>query len=320
MSAMSADSMSPLRLGTRRSLLARAQSSDIARRLCSVNPGVVVEMIEIETRGDQITDRPLVEAGGKGLFIKELELALLDGTIDLAVHSLKDMPAAEPGDGRLIVAVVPQRQDPRDMLISLAGWKLAELPPHARVGTGSPRRRCQLLAARPDLRIEPIRGNIDTRLGKLRRGQFDAIVLARAGLRRAGLVDDAIMRVLEPAEMLPAAGQGALALQCRAADNGTIGRAMPLNDDRAALCVGLERDLVARLNGDCHSPIAAWATVDDARVRFEGLVGAADGTGEIVRAAGEAPISTAAAAVDEVFASLQRQGAAALLARSLSRN
>jgi hydroxymethylbilane synthase len=215
-----------LRLGSRASLLALAQSNLIAAELMRLHPDLQIELIPIKTTGDRITDRPLREAGGKGLFTKELEQALLRNEIDFAVHSFKDVPITMPlvDQADLITAAVPQREDPRDVLISLSARSIQALAPGARVGTGSLRRRCQLLRARPDLTIEPIRGNIDTRLQKLRRGEFDAIVLALAGLRRSGLFDPSTMFPIDPDDLLPAPGQGALSLQCRR------------NDDQPANC------------------------------------------------------------------------------------
>ena len=202
-----------LRLGTRGSLLARKQSRIVARTMEQTHPGLQVEEIVFVTSGDVIADRPLHEAGGKGLFTKELELALLSGGIDFAVHSYKDMPVTEPlvDQDDLVIAAVPPREDARDILVSVAARSLGELRRSARIGTGSLRRRSQLLAHRPDLVIEPIRGNIDTRVRKLREGLlYDAIVLALAGVKRAELFDGGIMTPLEESQMVPAAGQGAL--------------------------------------------------------------------------------------------------------------
>src|SRR5688500_3592950 len=203
-----------LRLGTRGSLLARTQSMLVAHDLERAHPGLRVELRIFKTSGDRIADRPLHEFGGKGLFTKELEQALLAGEIDFAVHSFKDVPVTMPlvDTTDLAIAAVPERESPFDVLVSADARKVQELPQGARVGTGSRRRRCQLLAARPDLAVEAVRGNIDTRLRKWREGQFRAIVLAAAGLRRARLFDESAMAILDdPAVMLPAPGQGALA-------------------------------------------------------------------------------------------------------------
>jgi hydroxymethylbilane synthase len=253
-----------LRLGSRGSLLALAQSNLVARELMRLHPGLGVDLFQIKTSGDRITDRPLHEAGGKGLFTKELEQALLRDQIDFAVHSFKDvpitMPLVDPRD--LVTASVPRREDPREVLISLCANSIQGLPEGARVGTGSLRRRSQLLAARPDLKIEPIRGNIDTRLQKLRRGEYDAIFLAAAGLARAGLFDGAIMSPIEVEQLLPAPAQGALSLQCRRGDQRTQEVLAAMNDPISAACVALERKVVEVLQGDCHSPIAALATAE----------------------------------------------------------
>ncbi len=196
----------PLRLGTRGSLLARTQSGLVARMLESAHPGLRVELIIFKTSGDQITERPLHEFGGKGLFTRELEQALLDSQIDFAVHSFKDMPTTMPlVDGtNLIVAAVPGREDPRDVLVSDRPMSLADLPPGATIGTGSLRRRCQILASRPDVTVEAIRGNVDTRLRKRREGKFDAVVLAMAGIRRVGLYDADTMMPIDAQTLLPA--------------------------------------------------------------------------------------------------------------------
>src|SRR4051812_11250569 len=207
-----AKSSSVLRLGARGSMLSRMQSQRVADALEKRHPGLEIELVLCKTTGDVIVDKPLHDAGGKGLFTKELEQALLAGEVDLAVHSYKDvpvtMPLVEGSQERLVIAAVPKREDPRDVLVSSKAKRLGELPQGARVGTGSLRRGSQIRTLRPDLQIELIRGNIDTRLRKLRAGQFDAIILAYAGLKRTALFDDQDMSVIEPDEMLPAAGQG----------------------------------------------------------------------------------------------------------------
>lgn len=211
----------PLRLGARGSLLSREQSKMVARQLEAAHPGLRVELVIISTSGDRIQDRPLHEFGGKGLFTKELELALLRGEIDFAVHSYKDVPVTMPlvDTAQLMIAAVPAREDPRDVLASPRAKSLADLPTGAKVGTSSLRRQAQVLATRPDLTVQPIRGNVDTRLRKLASGEYDAAILAYAGVKRAGLFDAATMTILTCSEMVPAAGQGALALQCRAGDD-----------------------------------------------------------------------------------------------------
>jgi hydroxymethylbilane synthase len=287
-------------------LLAKAQSSLIARELERAHDGLQVDLIEIKTTGDRIQDRPLNEFGGKGLFTKEIELALLGNQIDFAVHSFKDVPVTMPlvDPSHLIIAAVPKRESPWDVLVSHKANSIAALPPGAKVGTGSPRRRAQLLAKRPDLQVEPIRGNIDTRIRKMNEGQYDAVVLAMAGVRRADLFDPSFM--FELRDLLPAAGQGALALQCRREDEQTRDLLLALNDADTAVCVAAERAIVQALNGDCHSPIAALASIDDNRqLRIQASVGARDGAPPVVHAQGMS--------VDEVVRALDVTGARKLL-------
>lgn len=255
----------PLRIASRRSHLARVQAQAIGQALLRLHPKVEVEFVWIESEGDQQLDRPLADAGGKGLFARAVERALLDDRADLAVHSLKDLPAdpRETGTGpagALSIAAVPAREDVRDCLIADPSIRtIDQLPAEATVGTASPRRAAQLLHLRPDLNIELIRGNIETRLRKvLEERQFAATLLAAAGLKRAGLEDKAD-RLLSPDQMLPAAAQGALAVQCRADDHVTLRRCLPLNDPAAAAAVHAERQVVAALHGDCHSAIAVLA-------------------------------------------------------------
>jgi hydroxymethylbilane synthase len=305
-----------LRLGTRGSLLAKAQSGWVARQIEARVPGVRVELVVITTSGDRITDRPLHAFGGKGLFTKEIEQALLAGSIDFAVHSFKDVPVTMPlvDTSDLVIAAVPGREDPRDALAGATGLRSIDaLPPGTRVGTGSLRRRSQIVARRPDLIVEPIRGNIDTRLRKLREGQYDAVVLAAAGLKRADLMDADRIAPIPPDVMLPAAGQGALALECRR-DDADCRRVLASMHDRAtAICVEAERDVVRGLRGDCHSPIAALAELDGDRVTLRVVVGARDGDPPVVAATASAPMNDAAAAVVKTLEDLRRQGASELL-------
>ncbi len=269
-----------LRLGTRGSLLARTQSQLVADAIEKANPSVHVELVILKTTGDQVQDKPLAELGGKGLFTKELELALLNNEIDLAVHSYKDVPVTMPlvDQSGLVIACVPLREDARDVLACRAGaMGILDLPHGARVGTGSLRRRCQLLDLRPDLRIEPIRGNIDTRLRKMREGAYDAVVLAYAGLKRAGLFDSDVMSIVPTDQITPAPGQGALAIQTRRSDDTTRARLTGLNDESSARCVAIERKIVAILEGDCHSPIAAHARFREAKIELVCAVGATGG-------------------------------------------
>lgn len=271
--------MSTLRLGTRGSLLARAQSASIAAALERLHPDLQIETIIIKTSGDQITDRPLYEAGGKGLFVKELEQAILSSQIDFAVHSAKDLPVTMPlvDESDLIIAGFPKREDPRDVLISLKSKTIGELPQGAKVATGSLRRRCQLLSLRPDLKIEPIRGNIDTRIKKLQAGNYDAVILAQAGLIRANLFDSSIMHPLALDDLLPAPGQAALALQCRYRDDRTGAFLGQLTDLSTDLAVQAERSIVAALHCDCHSPIAVYAEFKDRQLHIRAALGDRDG-------------------------------------------
>jgi hydroxymethylbilane synthase len=305
-----------LRLGTRSSLLARLQSQQVANDLERAHPGLKVELVLIRTSGDRILDRALHEIGGKGLFIKELEDSLLTGAIDLAVHSMKDVPVTMPlvDQSNLVIAAVTRRADPRDVLASRQRWSIAQLPAGASVGTGSLRRRAQLLSIRPDLSIQPIRGNVDTRLRRAMSGELDAVVLARAGLQRCGLYNESQMLTLEPEELLPAAAQGALALQCRRDDSHTHSLCTALNDSDSATCAHLERGVVAALNGDCHSPIGALARVQADQVQLRAAVASRGGELPIVRAGASAPLGEAQRALDAVVSSLREQGAVQLLA------
>jgi hydroxymethylbilane synthase len=304
-----------LRLGTRGSMLARIQSQMVADAIEKLHPGVKVELIICKTTGDRIQDKPLHEAGGKGLFTKKLEEALLAETVDFAVHSFKDVPVTMPlvDQSKLVIAAVPAREDVRDVLVSGKAQAIADLPQGARVGTGSLRRRCQILTLRPDLRVDLIRGNIDTRLRKQREGQYDAVVLAYAGLKRSGLFDSSYMTCIPIGQMLPAAAQGALAIQCRRDDTRTRRLLDVLNDPVSHPCVVLERSLVQALNGDCHSPIAALATVEGGRVRLRAAVGARGGDPPVIHADATATFAEPRHALDELVKSLEQQGVRGLL-------
>jgi len=269
-----------LRLGTRGSALARWQTNHIADRMREVYPQLVTETVVISTRGDQVLDTPLPLVGGKGLFTAELEAALHSGEIDCAVHSLKDLPTEDP-DG-LTVGAIPPRADPADVLVSREGYTLETLPEGAIIGTSSNRRAAQLLHLRPDLRMKDIRGNINTRVRKaLNPAQgYDAIVLAQAGLTRLGM-QDSISQVLTFEQMLPAPGQGALAVQCRD-EPESLQRLAPIHDAQTALAVVAERAFLAALGGGCSVPVAAFATVqDDGAMLLRGRVGAVDGSQQI---------------------------------------
>ncbi|MBX2797424.1 MAG: hydroxymethylbilane synthase [Myxococcales bacterium] len=261
-----------LKLGTRGSQLAMTQSGIVAESLTAAT-GVAVELVVIKTTGDRVTDRPLQQVGGKGLFTKEIEDALLAGDVDFAVHSMKDMPTDAP-EG-LIIAAVPERVDPRDALV---GARLQDLAAGAVVGTGSVRRALQLRDLRPDLEIRGIRGNVDTRIAKQRAGDYDAILLAMAGLTRLGRAGD-VSEALEPEQMIPAVGQGALAIQCRGGDARVIELLESIHHERTGLCVQAERAFLAAVSGGCSAPAACYAQFDDGMVHADG-VWAADEDGE----------------------------------------
>lgn len=272
--------MALLRLGTRGSPLALAQTAEACRRLARAHrdlaaPGAL-ETVVIRTTGDRVQDRPLSEIGGKGLFTKEIEEALLDGRIDLAVHSMKDVPTWPP-EALALTAFLP-REDPRDAFFSPHGGSLAALPSGAVVGTASLRRQSQVLALRPDLRVVPLRGNVETRLRKLAAGEVDATLLALAGLRRLGRVEPA-PAVLSPEEMLPAVGQGAIGLQTRRDDERTLAWLAPLDHDETRARVTAERACLAVLDGSCRTPIAALAERTAAEeLSLRALVAAPDGS------------------------------------------
>ncbi|MEK7299907.1 MAG: hydroxymethylbilane synthase [Nitrospirota bacterium] len=261
-------------LGTRASKLALQQSEWFQGQVQVIAPDITVTLTRIQTSGDKIVDVPLAKIGGKGLFVKEIEEALLSGEIDFAVHSMKDVPTQLP-DG-LEILCVPPREDSRDALISRTGCRFQELPVGARVGSSSLRRQSQFLHARPDLRIEMLRGNLDTRLKKLKEGQFDAIILAAAGLRRLGWTEE-ITEYLDPQLCLPAIGQGALGIEGRSNDQFVRSILSRLTHPPTQVAVTAERALLHRLEGGCQVPIAAYATLTNDQVHLEGLVASVDG-------------------------------------------
>lgn len=272
--SVSSRERSTLVLGTRGSKLAVQQSEWVQARLKELAPDVMVTLRRIHTSGDKILDVPLAKIGGKGLFVKEIEEALLAGEIDLAVHSMKDVPTQLPQG--LAILCVPQREDPRDALISRTGCIFKDLPRGATVGTSSLRRQAQFLHVRPDLKIEMLRGNLDTRLRKLRDGQYDAIVLAAAGLRRLAWAHE-ITEYLDPHISLPAIGQGALGIEGRHDDLFVCSLLSRLDHASTRVAVLAERALLDRLQGGCQVPIAAYATVMGTHVHLEGLVASVDG-------------------------------------------
>ena len=268
-----------LHIGTRGSKLALWQAHWVQAELLKAHPTLSVKIIVIKTKGDKILDVPLAKVGGKGLFVKEIEDALLEDKIDLAVHSMKDMPAELPGG--LIIGAIPQRENPQDVLVSKSGC-LAELPEGALIGTSSLRRAAQILFARPDMCIDSLRGNLDTRLRKLDTGDMDAIVLAAAGIRRLGL-KHRITEYLDSSVMLPAAGQGALCIEIRAGDEETGALVGEMNHADTRTVVLGERAFLHRLGGSCQVPIAAHGRIEDDHFKLSGLVAEPDGS-QIYRA------------------------------------
>lgn len=277
--------MTVVRIATRGSNLAVTQTRWVMERLREANPSIAFEMVTFKTVGDKILNKALSQIGGKGLFTKELEEALLDGRADIAVHSLKDMPTELP-EG-LQLGCVPQREDPRDVVISADGLTLEQLPPGTRVGTSSLRRLAQCRAIRPDLEYIPIRGNVETRIRKMDEGQVGALVMAAAGLRRAGLAHR-ITQYLEPSVILPAPGQGALAIEVRAGDAEVRAMVERIHDEAAALEVRAERAFLARLEGGCQVPVGALAVRRGDVLQLEGLIAAPDGS-QVLRHRDEGP-------------------------------
>ncbi len=294
---------------TRPSALARWQTQWVMRALQAAHPDLMCGEHVITTRGDKVLDKPLPQIGGKGLFTQELEAALLTGSVQAAVHSLKDLPVENPPG--LTLGCIPARAEVRDALISAQGYTLESLPPGARVGTSSLRRAAQIKAQRPDVVITDLRGNIDTRIRKALEGQYDAILLAGAGLLRLGL-DAHVSQWLPLDVMLPAPGQGALAVQCRADDETTLRLLAALEDRATRLAVTAERQFLLALGGGCAVPVAAYAQVVDGRLHLRGLVAAPDG-GQFIRVSGtgDDPSELGARLASEALS----QGAADVLRR-----
>jgi hydroxymethylbilane synthase len=270
-----------LRIATRKSPLALWQAEHVAARLKAAHPGLEVELVTFTTQGDKILDTPLAKIGGKGLFVKELERAMLDGDADIAVHSMKDVPVELP-EG-LHLPVILDREDPRDAFVSNNYANFDALPQGAKLGTSSLRRQCQLRERRPDLEILDLRGNVNTRLAKLDAGDYDAIILAAAGLKRLGF-DDRIRVELPPEISLPAIGQGAIGIECREGDERVNALIAVLDDPNTHVCVEAERAMNNRLEGGCQVPIAGFAVLDGQQIHLSGLVGRTDGS-EILRSA-----------------------------------
>lgn len=290
--------MSKLVIATRESPLALWQANFVADSLRKLHPDLEVELLGMTSRGDQLLDRPLYKVGGKGLFVKELETALLDGRADIAVHSMKDVPMALP-DG-LTLGVICEREDPRDALVGVGS--LDELAQGARLGTSSLRRACQIKRIRPDLDIGFLRGNVNSRLAKLDAGDFDAIVLATAGLLRLGFADRIGARI-DADVSLPAGGQGAVGIEYRADDNDTAQRLAPLQHDLTAACVRAERACVRALNGGCDVPIASYAVMQNQELWLRARVGAPDGSQLLMAdATGREPEALGAAVAEQLLA------------------
>ncbi len=301
--------MKPLRIATRKSPLALWQSEHVAARLRAAHPGLEVALVPMSTRGDEVLDRSLAAIGGKGLFLKELELAMLRGEADCAVHSLKDVPMAlEPG---FALPAVLERADAADAFVSNAHAGVEALPSGACVGTSSLRRQAQLRALRPDLVLRDLRGNVNTRLARLDAGEYDAIVLACAGLQRLGL-EQRIRARLAPPQWLPAPAQGAIAVECRADDTGVCGLFAALDHAPTRLCVEAERAMNRALHGSCHVPVAAYAERQGERLHLHGLVGAAD-EGRVLRVEREGAVDAPEVLGVQVAAALLEAGAGELL-------
>ena len=298
-------------IGTRGSQLALWQANWVKSTLSKSHPRLAVELLIIKTKGDKILDVPLAKVGGKGLFVKEIEEALLDGRIDLAIHSMKDMPAEIP-DG-LRIGAIPEREEPRDVLITRSGLPLDKLPQGARIGTSSLRRSAQLLHARPDLDIVPLRGNLDTRLKKLETESLDAIVLAAAGVRRMGLAER-ITQVLDETLMLPAVGQGALCIETRQADPRIETIVAPLDDQATRQVVLGERAFLNRLEGGCQVPIAGHGHRNGSEISLAGLVCDLDGS-RIIKETRKGPAEQSEAIGLELAEALLSKGAGEILER-----
>jgi hydroxymethylbilane synthase len=268
-----------LRIATRKSLLALWQAEYVGNALRHLHPGLSIELVRMSTQGDKILDTPLAKVGGKGLFVKELEQGLLCGEADIAVHSMKDVPVLLPED--LHIAVICQREDPRDAFISNYWGQFDSLPQGARVGTSSLRRQSQIYERRPDFQILDLRGNVNTRLAKLDSNEFDAIILATAGLKRLGLTDR-IREILAPEVSLPAIGQGAIGIECRKGDIATEQLIKALEHTPTRITIRAERALNKRLAGGCQVPIAGYAELDGEQLQLRALVGQPDG-GKVIR-------------------------------------
>jgi hydroxymethylbilane synthase len=299
-----------LRIATRRSRLALWQAEHVKERLAALHPGLRIDLIPLSTRGDELLDVSLSKEGGKGLFVKELEAALAEGRAEIAVHSMKDVPADLPPGFAL--AAILAREDPRDAFVSTRHENLAALPAGASVGTSSLRRQAQIAARHPGLEIRPLRGNVETRIAKLDRGDYAAIILAAAGLRRLGL-EARIRSHLELDESLPAAGQAALGIECLAARSDVLGLVEPLQDKASSACVRAEREVNRALGGSCTIPLGAYAVQSGGKLELRALVASPDGR-RIARAEGEGDASRPEELGLRVAALLRERGAGEILA------
>jgi len=298
-----------IRIATRQSPLALWQAEHVAARLTAAFPGLRTELVKMVTRGDKILDAPLAKVGGKGLFVKELEQGMLEGTADIAVHSMKDVPVEFPAG--LHLAVILEREDPSDAFVSNRYRSLSELPADARIGTSSLRRQCQIKARFPRAQILSLRGNVNTRLAKLDAGDYDAIILASAGLKRLGMANR-ITAQLSSEESLPAMGQGAIGIECRIDDADIHRYLQVLHDESTSLRVSAERAMNSRLNGGCQVPIAGFSEIRGDWLFLRGLVGSPDGS-KLFRAQAEYPLEQAQALGFAVADDLLAQGAEQIL-------
>ncbi len=298
-----------IRIATRKSPLALWQAEEVARQLRRLYPDIQIELLKMTTRGDKVLDAPLAKVGGKGLFVKELEQGMLDGDADIAVHSMKDVPMEFPPG--LHLPVIMEREDPRDAFVSNRFASLDALPADARIGTSSLRRQLQVKAALPGARLLDLRGNVNSRLQKLDNGDYDAIILASAGLIRLGF-EERIRSRIEPEQSLPAIGQGAVGIECREDDERTLELLRPLDHRDTHIRLSAERAMNHRLNGGCQVPIAGFAQLEEGRIYLRGLVGRPDGS-RIVRDEIRGPAEDAESLGIELAERLLRQGAEEIL-------
>jgi len=299
-----------IRIATRKSPLALWQAEYVAARLQQAHPDITTQLVTMVTRGDRILDAPLAKVGGKGLFVKELEQGMLEGRADIAVHSMKDVPVEFPQG--LHLSAILAREDPYDAMVSNHYATFQELPERARIGTSSLRRQCQIKARFPDAQILPLRGNVNTRLAKLDAGEYDAIVLATAGLKRLGMAER-ITEKLSPDDSLPAIGQGAIGIECRIDDSEINTLLKALHDPQTSICVSAERAMNTRLQGGCQVPIAGFAQLHEDRLFMRGLVGKPDGS-QIYRAEKHSSPEHAQTVGEEIAEQLLADGAAQVLA------